>query len=109
MEKPITMAMLNETIEVACDNLRKNCGFTDEQCLTFAADLMENLAKDGWTIEDDTPHPQEKYREILEDAEYLLTIIDDTTCIVRHIRCRWGHVLEGAFALENWMRDIELI
>lgn len=50
MEKKITMAMLNETIEVACDNLRKNCGFTDEQCLTFAADLMENLAKDGWRI-----------------------------------------------------------
>ena len=50
MEKKITMAMLNETIEVACDNLRRNCGFTDEQCLTFAADLMENLAKDGWKI-----------------------------------------------------------
>ena len=50
MEKKITMAMLNETIEVACDNLRMNCGFTDEQCLTFAADLMENLAKDGWKI-----------------------------------------------------------
>lgn len=50
MEKKITMVMLNETIEVACDNLRRNCGFTDEQCLTFAADLMENLAKDGWKI-----------------------------------------------------------
>lgn len=25
-------------------------GFTDEQCLTFSANLMENLAKDGWRI-----------------------------------------------------------
>lgn len=50
MEKTITMTTLNETIEVACDSLRKYCGFTDEQCLTFAADLMENLAKDGWRI-----------------------------------------------------------
>lgn len=50
MEKKITMAMLNETIEIACETLRKNCSWTDEQCLTFAADLMENLAKDGWKI-----------------------------------------------------------
>ena len=50
MEKIITMAKLNETIEIACETLRKNCGFTDEMCLTFAADLMENLAKDGWRI-----------------------------------------------------------
>ena len=49
MEKTITMAMLNKTIETACDNLRK-CGFTDEQCLTFAADLKERLVKGGWRI-----------------------------------------------------------
>jgi hypothetical protein len=109
MEKTITMSTLNAAIEAACNNLRNNLGWTDDECLEFAANLMENLVKDGWTIEDDIPHPQEKYREILEDAEYLLTIIDDTTCIVRHIRCSWGHVLEGSFALENWMRDMELI
>lgn len=50
MEKKITMAMLNAAIEAACNNLRMNCGFTDEMCLTFVADLMENLAKDGWRI-----------------------------------------------------------
>ena len=50
MEKKIKMSTLNAAIEAACNNLRMNCGFTDEQCLTFAADLMENLAKDGWKI-----------------------------------------------------------
>ena len=50
MEKTITMAKLNETIEIACETLHKDHGFTDEQCLTFSADLMENLAKDGWRI-----------------------------------------------------------
>lgn len=109
MEKTITMSTLNAAIEAACSTLRMNCGFTEEQCLTFAADLMEKLARDGWKIEDDIPNPQEQYRKILEEAEFLLTVIDDTTCIVRHIRCSWGHVLEGAFALENWMRDMELI
>lgn len=106
MKKKITMAMLNETIEVACDNLRKNCGFTDEQCLTFAADLMENLAKDGWTIEDDIPNPQEQYRKILEEANYLLTVVDADMCFVRHVNCGTSHVLNGRFALENWMNDM---
>lgn len=50
MEKKITMAMLNATIETACDTLRNNLGWTDEECMTFAANLMENLAKDGWKI-----------------------------------------------------------
>lgn len=109
MEKTIKMSTLNAAIEAACNNLRMNCGFTDEQCLTFAADLLENLVKDGWRAVDDTPNPQEQYRKILEEAEFLLTVVDDTTCIVRHVRCGWGHVLEGTHALENWMRDMELI
>lgn len=50
MEKKITMAMLNATIEAACNNLRNNFGWTDSEYLTFAADLTENLAKDGWKI-----------------------------------------------------------
>lgn len=50
MEKTITMTELSEAIEVACETLRKDHGFTDEQCLTFSANLMENLAKDGWRI-----------------------------------------------------------
>ena len=50
MEKIIKMSTLNAAIEAACNTLSMNCGFTDEQCLTFAADLMENLAKDGWKI-----------------------------------------------------------
>ena len=85
MKKTITMAMLNKTIKVACDNLRKNCGFTDEMCLTFAADLMQNLAKDGWKIEEDIPNPQEQYRKILEEANYLLTVVDSDMCFVRHV------------------------
>lgn len=50
MEKTITEVKLNEAIEVACDNLRKNCGFTDEQCLEFVANFIENLNKEGWKI-----------------------------------------------------------
>lgn len=53
MEKTIKMSTLNAAIEAACNNLYMNCGFTNEQCLTFAADLMENLAKDGWKIVED--------------------------------------------------------
>lgn len=53
MEKKITMAMLNAEIEAACNNLRNNFGWSDDECLTFAADLMENLAKDGWKIVED--------------------------------------------------------
>lgn len=50
MEKTIKMSTLNAAIESACNNLRMDFNWTDEQCLTFAANLMENLASDGWRI-----------------------------------------------------------
>lgn len=50
MEKTIDMKTLNAAIEAACDNLRNNLGWTDDECLTFAANLMENLARDGWKV-----------------------------------------------------------
>lgn len=106
MEKTIKMSTLNAAIEAACNNLRMNCGFTDDMCLTFAADLMENLDRDGWTIEDDIPNPQEQYRKILEEANYLLTVVDADMCFVRHVSCGTSHVLNGRFALENWMNDM---
>lgn len=110
MEKTIKMSTLNAAIEAACNNLRMNCSFTDEQCLTFAADLLENLAKDGWkVVEENVTYPQEQYRKTLEEANYLLTVVDADMCFVRHVNSGTSHVLNGRFALENWMRDIELI
>lgn len=50
MEKTITATVLNAAIEAACDNLRNNLGWADDECATFAANLMENLNKDGWKI-----------------------------------------------------------
>ena len=50
MEKTITTTVLNAAIEAACNNLRNNLGWSDEECVTFAANLMENLDKDGWKI-----------------------------------------------------------
>lgn len=50
MEKTIKLSTLSAAIETACNNLRTNCSFTDEQCMEFVANFMENLAKDGWKI-----------------------------------------------------------
>lgn len=50
MEKTIKLSTLSAAIESACNNLRMDFNWTDEQCMTFVADLMENLAKDGWKI-----------------------------------------------------------
>ena len=47
MEKTLTTTALNAIIEA---NLRNNLGWQDEECATFAANLMENLDKDGWKI-----------------------------------------------------------
>lgn len=52
MEKVICITTLNAAIEAACDNLRNNLGWTDEQCFEFAANLMENLARDGWKVKE---------------------------------------------------------
>ena len=53
MEKIIKLSTLNAAIESACDTLRNSLGWSDEECMTFAANLMENLAKDGWKIDED--------------------------------------------------------
>jgi hypothetical protein len=53
MEKVICLTTLNAAIEAACDNLRNNLGWTDDQCLEFAANLMENLARDGWKVKEE--------------------------------------------------------
>ena len=50
MEKTITTTVLNAAIEAACDNLRNNLGWSEDECATFAANLMENLDKNGWKI-----------------------------------------------------------
>ena len=50
MEKTVKLNTLSAAIESACNNLRTNYSFTDEQCMEFVANLMENLAKDGWKI-----------------------------------------------------------
>lgn len=50
MEKTIKTSALNAAIESACNILRNSLGWSDEECMTFAANLMENLDKDGWKI-----------------------------------------------------------
>ena len=50
MEKKIKLSTLSAAIESACNNLRTNYSFTDEQCMEFVANFMENLARDGWKI-----------------------------------------------------------
>lgn len=50
MEKTIKLSTLSAAIEAACNNLRTNFSFTDEQCMEFVANFMENLARDGWKI-----------------------------------------------------------
>ena len=50
MEKTIKLSTLSAAIEFACNNLRTNYYFTDEQCMEFVVNFMENLAKDGWKI-----------------------------------------------------------
>lgn len=50
MEKTIKTSTLNAVIESACSTLRNSLGWSDEECTTFAANLMENLDKDGWKI-----------------------------------------------------------
>lgn len=50
MEKTIKLSTLSAAIETACNNLRTNFSFTDEQCMEFVANFMENLARDGWKI-----------------------------------------------------------
>ena len=50
MEKTLTTTVLNAVIEAACNTLRNSLGWSDEECITFAANLMENLDKDGWEI-----------------------------------------------------------
>ena len=50
MEKTIKLSTLSAAIEFACNNLRTNYYFTDEQCMEFVANFMENLARDGWKI-----------------------------------------------------------
>ena len=50
MEKTIKLSTLSAAIESACNNLRMNFSFTDEQCMEFVVNFMENLAKDGWKI-----------------------------------------------------------
>lgn len=50
MEKIITMKDLNRDIEQCCILGREQYNWTDEQCLRFAAVLMENLVKEGWRI-----------------------------------------------------------
>lgn len=50
MEKKIKLSTLSAEIEFACNNLRTNYSFTDEQCMEFVANFMENLARDGWEI-----------------------------------------------------------
>lgn len=53
MEKTVKLSILSAAIESACNNLRTNYSFTDEQCMEFVENLMENLAKDGWKIDED--------------------------------------------------------
>ena len=50
MEKTIKLSTLSTAIETACNNLRTNFSFTDEQCMEFVDNFMENLARDGWKI-----------------------------------------------------------
>lgn len=50
MEKTLTTTVLNAVIEAACNTLRNSLGWSDKECITFAANLMENLDKDGWKI-----------------------------------------------------------
>lgn len=50
MEKTIKLSTLSAEIEFACNNLRTNYSFTDEQCMEFVANFIENIAKDGWKI-----------------------------------------------------------
>ena len=50
MEKKIKLSTLSAAIESACNSLRTNYSFTDEQCMEFVANFMENLARDGWKI-----------------------------------------------------------
>ena len=50
MEKIIKLSTLSAAIEFACNNLRTNYLFTDEQCMEFVANFMEKLARDGWKI-----------------------------------------------------------
>ena len=50
MEKTIKLSTLSAAIESACNNLRMNFSFTDEQCMEFVANVMEDLARDGWKI-----------------------------------------------------------
>lgn len=53
MEKTIKLSTLSAAIESACNNLRMDFKWTDEQCMEFVENLMENLAKDGWKIDED--------------------------------------------------------
>ena len=48
--KTMTMKELDLTITLACETLRKECEWTDDECMRFAANFMENLVKDGWKV-----------------------------------------------------------
>ena len=50
MEKTITMAQVNETIEAMTHNLKTNLGWTDDMCFTLVADFMETLSREGWKV-----------------------------------------------------------
>lgn len=53
MEKTVKLSTLSAAIESACNNLRMDFNWTDEQCMEFVENLIENLAKDGWKIDED--------------------------------------------------------
>ena len=52
MAKTIKRSALNATIKSTCNNLRNNFDWSDEDCITFAANLIEVLDKYGWKIEE---------------------------------------------------------